>query len=319
MLYYPNFLGGKSSKMKRYFRKNKSVPIGHMDRYPIPNCVFRYPVDVSFGSTKPSESHRLRINGPDGIRKSANKVLTKNTIKDHCPVIMQYDHASKYINSSSIDLALLEEQIGFPLVAKLKYGMGGNGMYYINNEQELIDFANNIPESNIKSYFFEKFFDFTTEYRIHVAPLLKGIRIPYVYEYALKNSEGEWIIARNSPPIRENGEILGIQKKVSAGFTGNRNRGQGVTFSSNFNRPTEWPAMVEASIKACELMGLDFCCTDIMYNRHTREFVISETNTNPGMDNIIDNPCRNVTAQHYQQMFPHLITRKYLKLCAVSL
>lgn len=75
--------------------------------------------------------------------------------------------------------------------------------------------------------------------------------------------------------------------------------------------------MVKASVKAASLAGLDFCCTDIMYNKHTRKWYISEMNTNPGMDSRHDNPIANVTAQHYQQAFPRIILEKYAKSVSV--
>ncbi|RTL05536.1 ATP-grasp domain-containing protein [Candidatus Dependentiae bacterium] len=317
MRYYPNFFGGKSSKMKRYFRKNTNFPIGSPDRYPIKNCVFSYPVDVSFGSTKPSEPQRLRINTPSGIRISSSKTLTKDTIKEHCPVLLKYNHASRYIDARQTKLDLLEQEIGFPMVAKLKYGFGGKGMYFLNNAEDLQKFVAEIPPSKIREYFFEEYFLFTNEYRIHVSPLLKDKSIVYKYEYALKTPEGSWTVRSGGTHLRSNGEILGIEKKLRNPYAINpatRNFATGVvTFSSNFRKPEEWDKMVEASVKAAELMGLDFCCTDVMYNKHTRKFYISETNTNPGMDVIPDNPCPNVTAQHYQQALPHMIAEKYLR------
>ena len=87
MKYYPHFLGGKSSKMKRYFKLNKEFPIGHPQRYPIENALFPYKVDISFGSTKPSDKHVLRINTSQAIKNCSNKVLTKNILKDKCPII----------------------------------------------------------------------------------------------------------------------------------------------------------------------------------------------------------------------------------------
>ena len=317
MRYYPNFFGGKSSKMKRYFRRNESFPTGSPGRYPVQNCRFLYPVDVSFGSTKPSEAHRLRINSPNGIRISSSKTLTKDTIKAHCPVLLKYNHASRYIDARQTRLDLLEEEIGFPMVAKLKYGFGGKGMYFLNNAEDLQAFVADIPPSKIREYFFEEFFLFTNEYRIHVSPLLENKTITYTYKYALKNPDGQWSVCEGGTHSRKNGEILGIEKKLRnpyAAVPTTRNfSGGDVVFSSNFNRPPEWEAMVAASVKAAELMGLDFCCTDVMYNKHTRKFYISETNTNPGMDTIPDNPCPNVTAQHYQQALPHMIAEKYLR------
>lgn len=308
--FYPNIFGGKRSKINRYFRKNTEYRIGDPRRYPMSNCLFNFPVDISFGSTKPSEEYRLRINTPDAIRKSANKILTKRTIEAHCPVVTPYCEASEFFRGQSINEAGLVNRIGFPMVAKLKRGMGGKGMFFIDNIDDLHAFTR--ADIQYNSYFFEAKYNFDKEYRIHVAPLLVGTPITYSFKYS-KQEEGGPITTHQSDAItRRNGEILGIQKKRRNGvavLTRNFNR-DAVIFSSNFERPPVWDSMVEASIKAAELMGLDFCCTDILYNSTTQEFVISETNTNPGMDSAPGSLTPNITAQHYQIAFPHLIHKK---------
>lgn len=318
MYYYPNFLGGKSSKMRRYFRKNETYPIGNPNRHPIKNCVFKFPVDISFGSVTPSQQHILRLNKPSGLKISGSKTQTKNKIKNHCPIVEKYNYATRYIQPTVTRYDLLEEEIGFPFVAKLIYGFGGKGMYFIKNLDDLNTFIIAIPKDNIRKYFFESLYDFDIEYRIHVSPLLVGMPITYKFEYGVKDSEGNYSIQMGRIITRNNGEIFSVEKKIPERHEGIRNFSTGTTFNSNFRHPACWQEMVTASLKAAELLELDFCCTDILYNSQTNKFVISETNTNPGMDNVADNPVANITAQHYQQAFPIMITQKYLNSCVVS-
>ncbi len=323
-LHYPNFIGGKGSKMRTYFRKNKDYPVGHPKRYPISNFVFRYPVDISFGSVRPSDPTRLRINIPEGIKKSADKILTKNCIKDTCPVVTPYCRATDFLVQHDMNILGLERAIGYPMVAKKRRGMGGEGMYFIDNSDELLEFIQ--KEQDLKQYFFEKKYNFNKEYRIHVSPLLVDIPINYSFKFEQKQEDGSKIERMSAGVTRTNGEIHGIQKKKRNGvatLTRNFDR-DSVIFSSSFNRPPVWEDMVKASVEAAKLMKLDFCCTDILYNSETREFVISETNTNPGMDSAPDSTVPNITAQHYQIAFPHIVLNKRAHLtnpqnrCAVT-
>lgn len=318
MYYYPNFLGGKRSKMEKYFRKNQSYAIGNPNRHPIKNCVFKFPVDISFGSTKPSEQHILRLNDPFGLKISGSKTQTKNAIKDYCPIVEKYNYATRYILTNTTRYDLLEEEIGFPFVAKLIYGSGGKGMYFIKSLDDLNIFIEAIPKHDIRKYFFESLYDFNIEYRIHVSPLLVGLAVTYKFEYGVKNENGLYELRAGRISTRNNGEIFSVEKRVPPGHVGTRNFNEGIMFNSNFIRPACWEEMVTASLKAAELLKLDFCCTDILYNSTTNKFVISETNTNPGMDNVAGNPAKNITAQHYQQAFPLMITQKYIKSCVVS-
>lgn len=315
MKYYPHFLGGKSSKMKRYFKLNKEFPIGHPQRYPIENALFPYKVDISFGSTKPSDKHVLRINTSQAIRNCSNKVLTKNILKDKCPIVTKYAKLSTFIVGDELHIGKIKEQISFPLVAKLIYGYGGIGMYFISTLDDLLDFLER-QKNNLNNYFLEEYFNTTNEYRVHISPLLKNTKIQYKYEYGVQVN-GKWEIKLSLPKVYETREILSVEKK----FSNNsliRNRDNGAVFFSNFSRPDCWEKLIEDCFKAAELLGVDFCCFDVLYNKDTGKYVICEANSNPGMDNSITNPSKNITAQHYQQMFPYLITNKYLKVCAVS-
>lgn len=60
-----------------------------------------------------------------------------------------------YNNNEQSEILSLADDIGYPLMIKLRNGGSSIGLYKINNEDELISWLS--CEGNIKNYFFEKF------------------------------------------------------------------------------------------------------------------------------------------------------------------
>jgi hypothetical protein len=312
---YPRFYGNPI-KMRKYFRLRKQYPIGDPLRYPVA-LKMPYPVHVSFGRyIGPKEG--LVINTDEAIKNSANKVLTKKIWSEHnqkpdcvnIPFITQYyTHESLLYKNRFYDITNIKND-GFPFMAKLFDASRGKGMVYLSNEDDFIDFIQNNNYDKTK-YFYEKFFEATSEYRVHFSPHLKDRS----YHFSYQNPDGTTSVVTSN-----GGAFLAVKKLMNReayntamdenGYV-TRNMSDDIIFSTQFNPPRIWPEIIKSGMAAIEALGLDFGFLDIMYNSETRQFVFSESGSNPGMGRLQDDEdAINITAQIYQKALVHIIINK---------
>lgn len=159
--------------------------------------------------------------------------------------------------------------VRFPLVGKVKYHAKGEGMVKIDSMEELSSF---IREN--RGYHFEEFFNGTREYRIHCSPLLED-EIFSVRKVRTKNEDGElpWHFHLN----------------------------QGA-FLKDFEKPSNWNQIVQASKDAVAALGMDIGAVDVRTSRRGDRFVIIEVNSSPGM---ADN-----TESHYRDAIIKILSIK---------
>lgn len=314
---YPAFYGRSQTKMNTYFRM-RDFPVGDARRYPI-GMLFPFKVDVSFGSKKMTRKGALRINTPDAITKSANKVRTKRIWSQHgVPHTGSHRLAIEFLdNENAFNIDQFEQFFTYPVMAKLKSSHGGNGMVVIDDVDDLIAFLTNPkfqenPEL-FRRYFFEPKFPVTQEYRIHVSPHLVDTTVTYKLKKSRKDEDGAWQELPEQTVIRKDGVIHAVRKlkRNGAGPLDGRNFDQGdIIFSSTFTQPDNWDTMIEMAVKAIKVLGLDFGFVDVLYNEENSSFVFCESGANPGMKQNPERPTESITAQCYQQAMKFIILNK---------
>lgn len=317
--YYPAFKGRNKSKMNM-FRLNKEHPVGHASRYPI-GMTFPFRVDISFGKLCMTRDGALRINETVAIKKSYNKITTKEVWEQAgIPHPGPSWRLSSYIRGGDFLVQEFEDTEGlqYPLVMKLTHGSGGKGFRLIRNYDDLVVALGHVAPGDVNKYFFEPAFDLTREYRIHVSPHLVGKNITYTLDKPVKQEDGSWtsrreIISRNDGVIHEVRKMI-RQEAADAGHTGARNFDMGNTyFTSKFNRPSNWHYMTSKAVEAIAALGLDFGFVDVLYNHNSGDFVFCESGSNPGMKDNPDIPVANLTFQTYCQAMKHIILGKAQK------
>lgn len=289
----------RNSNKAAYFRET-------LNRVP---GVWPVPVLVNFGSLKERPTFRgIMINNPSKVRISSDKLqckdmwlITTNDIKSAYPC----DRLGAYYSTGAWDMNGLQRTFGErKLIVKPRRGSGGRGIKVVNSYRDLPG----LRIANKDNYLVEAYMEFNREYRIFVAPALAGTEMTYRLRVS---GESEFSYTRS------NGSFFEIRKRVKAGFDlQTRNiaeNPEAVYFSRDFTRPSCWELMVYNAVKATELVGLDFAAVDIVYNTETRDFIICEVNSNPGID-LTKNGGRPLSAQALEIALIKLITLKCAEL-----
>ncbi len=146
----------------------------------------------------------------------------------------------------------------FPAIIKHVHSSQGNGIYYIRDREELLDFISNNVNS-LLSYIIEKYYTYVKEYRLHV----DADGCFYASRKMLKrDAEERWHRHdNNSVWILPENEL--------------------------FDKPENWEEIVQESIKAMNAIGLDMCAIDIKtQSKRNPDFIILETNSGPSLGEI---------------------------------
>ena len=209
---------------------------------------------VRFGSqTKFRNEHmlgRIEVNSIEGIQNSSNKMKMKNIFQQ------AGIKSTKFFNP--VECAELPAGLKFPVVAKLCYRSGGKGMIKIDNQEQYDTFRATKLQSvhrRTNPYYCEEYVNCKREYRIHVSNIgndeLFSVR-KLVNEDVPK--ETTWI------------------KSIATG-----------AFVEDFDKPTQWPAMVSECKKALKAIKLDIGCFDVKYKKTDGSFYLLEVNSSPAM------------------------------------
>lgn len=215
----------------------------------------------------------VECNTPAAVRISANKRLMKEKFTDAGV------KTADWWNYNDRDIA----QLSYPIVAKHVHGSRGRGNYLIHNAQELRDW---IRGKEVNSYIFEKFYNYSREYRLHVTEdgcfyTCRKVRrngIPDNQRWFFNDSNSNWILESNDL----------------------------------FDRPVNFQAIIDECVKALKATGLDIAAFDVRVQsavdnegmrRVDPKFIILESNSAPSFG--------EVTAQKYLQEIPKVLRRKY--------
>lgn len=240
-----------------------------------PRLLFKDKVVYRLGSTTQTDIPQ-EINSVEGIKTSSNKWLMKTAFKE------------AGINTTEFyAINALPEEIPFPILAKKKFGSKGRGMIKIDNQEELNEFL----AGDTNGYYFEKYFNGSREYRLHVSPLgcFYSCR-----KMRKRDAEQRWFFnSLNCVWITEKTKIV-------------NNSNEFVSFSDEdnpeFNKPKTWDQIIEHCQRAIAAVGLDVGAVDLRVNKKG-EFVVLETNSAPSFGDI--------TSEMYLTHLPKLLKYKF--------
>ena len=229
---------------------------------------------VRLGSLTPTTrifpNHRdiVEINTVEAIQNSRSKLRMKECFKKlNVPQAIWWDSYQALANNN--------EKLPYPLVVKRVFGFQGRGMELIHNEDELNEWKN---KHNPDGFFFEKFYDYAREYRLHVADKV-GVFLSW-RKLRTKEAKERWFFnSINSNWVGENHEL--------------------------FDKPKCWKAMEEAAINCIKATGLDIGAVDIRVQSNKQanpQFIVCEINSAPalGKEGIIK----------YKEVISQLIEQK---------
>lgn len=250
---------------------------------------------VRFGSTTELEDtednggNRVQLNSVEAIKNSASKLRMKNcfTLKNVKTADWYYVRKNNFYhiknhNNQIQEVVIAVENLPYPIVAKHHFGSRGNGNYLLNSQQELQSW---MTGKDLSNYIFEKFYNYTREYRLHVSKngcfytcrkMLKS-DIPKEDRWYRNDSNSVWVLEEN--PL--------------------------------FDKPINWKDVEKECVKALKATGLDFGACDVKIQsaktekgkkREELEFIIVEINSAPSFGDI--------TAEEYMKEIPKLLTEK---------
>lgn len=267
----------------------------HPSHSPLRTLLSRLPFRsvVRLGSTWVGDTlKRIECNVAQAIRTSASKRLMKIAFNRagvrtadwwaHNPTTGNIAKVSSVQGNGQI--IWQAEALPFPIVAKHIHGSRGTGNYLLRTAQEFEQWRQG---KTITNYIFEKFYDYSREYRLHVSKngcfytcrkMLKEVT-PEGERWYRNDSNSAWMLETN--PL--------------------------------FDKPVNWNAIVAESVKALKAVGLDIGAIDVKVQsarnskgqtRQAPEFIILETNSAPSFG--------EVTLQKYLTEIPRLLRDKYV-------
>lgn len=169
----------------------------------------------------------------------------------------------------------------FPIIAKALYGSRGTGNYKLDSKEHLEEWMSGL---NMSNYIFEKFYNYSREYRLHVSKngcfytcrkMLKS-DTPEENRWFRNDSNCNWIL--------EDNEL--------------------------FDKPSNWDTIVDGCVKALESLGLDIAGFDVKVQSATKnngevrenpEFIVIESNSAPSFGLI--------TGERYKNEIIKLLTQ----------
>lgn len=244
----------------------------------LPRLPFR--ATVRFGSTKPSVA-RTQLNSPEAVTNSADKLLMKQRFQQAGMAIT----TAAWTHNSHVDFATKIRgwfTEGFKVVMKNRHGSRGQGLYLLSRWEDIATHNH----SGLENYVFEKFYDYSREYRLHVTKdgcfytnrkLLKD-ETPEDQRWYRNDSNCNWILQTNP----------------------------------SFNQPVNWNQIVAQCVSALRAVGLDIGAFDVKVQsandnhdrrRATPAFIILECNSAPSHG--------DGTRAHYLREIPRLLREKH--------
>lgn len=235
---------------------------------------------VRFGSTTDvpdsvtNGGARIELNTVQAIKNSCNKLLMKQCFTNAGVKTAQWAHQADKDSINNLE---------FPIVAKHIFGSRNRGNYKLNSFSEFESWKEGKTLSN---YIFEKFYNYSREYRLHVSK--DGCF--YTCRKVLKNdtpAEQRW-------------------------FRNDSNSNWIVETNELFDKPVNWDKVIDESVKALNAVGLDFGAVDLRIQsrldkddkeRLDPDFIVIEINSAPSFG--------EVTLQKYIEEIPRMLDKKY--------
>ena len=209
---------------------------------------------------------RIECNTIDAVNTSSSKVLMKKAFDS-----VDIKTPEWWLSKDVGDIVAKD----FPIIAKKIHGSRGRGMVKINNEEELGTFL----QGNVNGYYFEKFYNYNREYRLHVTEdgcfyccrkMLKE-ETPEEERWYRNDSNCTWYLESNP----------------------------------GFNKPSNWDEIEAECVKAIKAVGLDIGACDVRVQSDAKEspkWCVLETNSGASFG--------NVTLAKYTEEIPKVLKKK---------
>jgi glutathione synthase/RimK-type ligase-like ATP-grasp enzyme len=197
----------------------------------------------------------IEINTVEAINNSRNKLLMKSCFSEG--KILQSEWWSSH-QALTHDI----DGIPFPLVVKRVYGFQGRGMELIEDMDSLNTWINLHPTWENTGWYFEKFYNYAREYRLHVSRS-GGVFLSW-RKLRTKEATNRWFFnSTNSNWVSEDHEL--------------------------FDRPKCWDKMKEAALNALVYTKLDIGAVDIRVQSNKQDdprFIVCEINSAPALGEV---------------------------------
>lgn len=214
----------------------------------------------------------IEINTAEACHNSGDKILMKTLFTEN-------EVKSAEWSSLSIELMKMFEDAGalminnnealnigwnkFPAIIKHKNSCKGNGIFYIESEDDLISFMDS--HDNLQNYIIEKYYNYSKEYRLHIT------------------KDGCFYTCRKM--LKEDAEERWHRHDMNSVWIMEEN--------PLFEKPSNWDLIVEECVKAMNSLGLDICSVDVKVQSEKNkdrggnpEFVILECNSGSAMGEV---------------------------------
>lgn len=236
--------------------------------------------------------NRIQLNTVQAVKNSSNKGLMKQCFEKEKVKTAKWWIAAKvndgyrFQEGTIGDSITTLEDLTFPIISKSLFGSRGKGNIKHDSKESLEKW---LEGKNLKNYIFEKFYNFSREYRLHITE--EGCF--YTCRKMLKSDtpdKDRWY--RNDDHcvwIMENNEL--------------------------FDKPICWDEIIKNSVLALKGVGLDFGAVDVKVQSATNkkgeireevDFIIIEINSAPSFG--------EETAKKYKEMLPILLLKKFNKI-----
>lgn len=206
----------------------------------------------------------IEINTAEACHNSGDKILMKklfekNNVKSApwCKLDNEIDES--YVNIIQIGYGI---ESCFPAIIKHKNSCKGNGIFLVNNQNELDSF---VAVKGTNNYIIEKYYNYSKEYRLHIT------------------KDGCFYTCRKM--LKEDAEERWHRHDMNSVWIMEEN--------PLFEKPSNWNLIVEECVKALNAVGLDIGACDVKvqsekgHDRNSNpEFIILEINSGASMGEI---------------------------------
>lgn len=240
---------------------------------------------IRFGSLT-EDTAKVELNSIDAIRNSSSKLRMKQCFtRGNVKTAQWYlTDGSQFFINGDLSKPAAFNKVEYPIVAKTHFGSRGEGNTLIKSNEDLRRF---LTGKTLGNYIFEKFHNYTREYRLHVTEdgcfytcrkMLKT-DTPEDAKWFRNDSNCVWVVEEN--------EL--------------------------FDRPVNWEQIETECVKALNSCGLDFGACDLRVQganhegkpRKSPDFIVVEINSAPSFG--------EVTKERYAEMLPSLLIKKSKK------
>jgi hypothetical protein len=237
------------------------------------NILWDHVACIRLGSTTDKADKWSRspyqINTVEAIEISSNKIKMKTAFEEN------NIKSPEFWETTDIP------QDMFPIIAKKIVGSRARGI-------KLLETPEALAELNVRGYYFEKYYNYTREYRIHCAPILDSAfyscrkmlktDTPDEFKYFRNDSNCVWYIETNP----------------------------------KFDKPCNWDEITEEAINAVAAVGLDIGAVDVRVrgkkSKGKHPFQIIEVNSAPSFGDM-ENGELSIVSQKYAEIIPKILNQ----------